>query len=77
MPKEQTGMSPDHSSSKIIMERGNDTLVVDKQLWAEALLLAENYGWKPRKLRIAYLASEVEVSDEEASEMDTDYFTEE
>jgi len=70
-------MSPDHSSSKIIMERGNDTLVVDKQLWAEALLLAENYGWKPRKLRIAYLASEVEVSDEEASEMDTDYFTEE
>ena len=77
MPKEQTGMTPDHSSSKIIMERGNDTLVVDKQLWAEALLLAENYGWKPRKLRIAYLASEVEVSDEEASEMDTDYFTEE
>ena len=62
-------MAHDDFSSEIVMERGSDTLLVDKKLWAEALLLAENYGWKPKKLRIAYLASQVEVSDEEASEI--------
>ena len=50
----------------LILERGGEKVEINPELWAEALLLAENFGWVPNKLRMYYLSLNGEVSDEEA-----------
>ncbi|MCX6259205.1 MAG: hypothetical protein NTW49_15090 [Bacteroidia bacterium] len=48
------------------LKRGNDGLIIDCKLWADALVLAEDYGWKPPILRMNYLRNDFELSDDES-----------
>jgi|SRR3989344_1184418 len=39
---------------------------IHAEAWAKILLLVENWGWKPMKLRMSYLASGQDVSETDA-----------
>jgi hypothetical protein len=52
---------------KLALARGSNSLEVTKELWAEALLLAQKYGWMPDRLSYNYLACNEPISDEVAN----------
>ena len=51
---------------KLVLERINDNIEITMELWAEALLLAQKYGWVSNKPSYFYLACNEPLADEEA-----------
>jgi hypothetical protein len=54
------------SKNDLVLRRGQETHIIDREIWAETLLLAERYGWKPPQLRMKYLRTDFTVSAEES-----------
>jgi len=50
----------------LVLDRDKEKIEINMELWAEALLLAEDHGWVPIKPRTRYLAGKGIISDEEA-----------
>ncbi|MCZ6733453.1 MAG: hypothetical protein O7B27_13070, partial [Gammaproteobacteria bacterium] len=49
------------------LQRGEDCLSVDATVWANTLLLASNWGWKPDRPTYSFMAKYFEVTDKEAT----------
>ena len=52
--------------TSITLASSQDEVKINLNLWAETLVLAENYGWKPTNRRTSYLADNTCVSRDEA-----------
>ena len=50
---------------KKVLERGRDSLSIDAPVWADMLLLALNWGWKPSRPTFYFLGT-IDVTEDEA-----------
>jgi hypothetical protein len=57
---------PKRPTPIVQLERGQDMLVLKASVWAEVLLAASKWGWKPTRPTFYFLASNFEVQHEEA-----------
>ena len=51
------------------LKRKNEEITMNTKLWAEILGVIEEYRWKPAGMRISYLASNKQVSENDAKSM--------
>lgn len=56
-------------SRRLVRDQTDEAFEVTLRLWANALVLAEDYGWAPLHLRTFYLVGPVSVTAEDASSM--------
>ena len=54
------------NTNTIIFKRENESFELSCELWAEALLQAQNYGWKSSRPSFHLLASDQKISEKEA-----------
>ena len=54
-----------------ILERKDDCLEIDHEAWADVLLLASNWGWKPAQPTYFFLGTDVHVSEVDAHSLAT------
>lgn len=59
-------MSSAKGSAIKVLEGPARRLEIHAEAWAKILLLVENWGWKPTKLRMTYLAGDHEVPETDA-----------
>lgn len=55
-------------TTRLVNERGGE-YSTERGIWARALVLAHQYGWRPELLRMSYLAPNTLVSYEDAQNM--------
>ncbi len=55
------------TKGKLILSRGSEKFETTAKLWAEALLKAGDFGWKPEKPQLNYYASGAVISNDDAS----------
>lgn len=51
---------------RVLLERGQETLVLEAPVWAEILLIASKWGWQPTQPTFHFLGSNVEVQPDDA-----------
>lgn len=51
------------------LERGQETLQLKSQVWTDIVLVASKWGWKPSCPTYFFLATDFEVSAEEANSL--------
>jgi hypothetical protein len=56
-------MSPEQTIRTIVFEGAGGRYEVSPKEWSEMLLLLEDRGWRPERLRTWYLATGLKVSD--------------
>jgi hypothetical protein len=49
-----------------VLERGEEHLTIDAETWANVLLVASKWGWRPSRPTYFFLASDFQVNNEEA-----------
>lgn len=59
-------MSPEQATMTIVFEGAGGRYEVPPEEWSEMLLLLEDRGWRPERLRTWYLATGLEVSDRDS-----------
>ena len=59
-------MSPEQTTRTIVFEGAGGRYEVPPEEWSEMLLLLEDRGWRPERLRTWYLATGLKVSDRDS-----------
>jgi hypothetical protein len=59
-------MSPGRAIRTIVFEGAGGHYEVPLEQWAEMLLLLEDCGWQPERLRKSYLATELQISGQDS-----------
>lgn len=59
-------MSGTKKTASVVLERGEQFIEIDREMWAEILLYLSKSGWQPSIPSSCFLASNLSVSKEDA-----------
>ena len=68
-------MSARRAIGTIVFEGAGGRYEVPPEQWAQMLLLLEDRGWRPEQLRTSYIATELQISDPDFTQLGRDRAT--